>query len=202
MKKGDIHQPATMREQIIFVVVIFVVWLVLFNTFMKPEKTKLANLKKKVVELNQEKKELVNFAQATPVLEKTISLSRKKGIKAKIVLGDLKPISEDLSFVLQYLIDSTLGPGLEFKDVTSSPKVSQKGYSIQPFKVKILGEYNPVIQYFERLEQFPALFQLNAFEMKVSSDQPQNLDVEYSGSFYKIEPGMNPVGVANTGAKK
>ncbi len=189
MTKVDINLPANKREQLLFAVVLVFFVFVFFRVVHGPQAGRLENVKRQVSSLRFEKEALMKLS--LPSAEKLHSLSRRKGVKMKILAGDITPVYRDVSMLLTRLTEPSLLGGLSIQDLNHQPPVKEKGYDRTDFKMKARGSFTDVLRYVEKMEEFPALFSLESLNVQVVEGQPQEVDSEIVGRFFRMEGGTS-----------
>lgn len=192
MTKMDLDQVANSREQLLFGLVTLTLLFFIFNSVYSPQvkKVELAKTQKSALQL--EKDALIRFSTVTPVIQQNITLSHKKGIKVKILLNEMKPICLDVTCLLAQLTDQGLVGSLEVKDVNYQSPVKDKGFLKTDFKMHLLGDFLSILQYLERLDQFPALFNIEKIAVRIVEEQRPDLEAEIDGRFFQIDPRSSP----------
>lgn len=189
----DLDQVANRREQILFALVALVLIVLFFRVFYAQQSRKINEADKKLQALSMEKNALIKFAASTPSLQKSETLSRKKGIKMKILFGEVKDVYQEVTTLLAQLTEPGFLGRIKVQKMSFEPDVSEKGYRKTDFSLNILGSYLDVVQYLERLEQFPALFRLESVNLQSAEGHPQELLAEVRGRFFRLDPTASSV---------
>jgi len=189
----DLDQVANRREQILFALVALVLIVLFFRVFYAQQSRKINEADKKLQALSMEKNALIKFAASTPSLQKSETLSRKKGIKMKILFGEVKDVYQEVTTLLAQLTEPGFLGRIKVQKMSFEPDVSEKGYRKTDFSLNILGSYLDVVQYLERLEQFPALFRLESVNLQSAEGHPQELMAEVRGRFFRLDPTASSV---------
>lgn len=187
MTKLDLDQVANRREQILFAMVAFVFVILFFRVFYAQQARKMETAGQKVQALTLERDALVKFSQVTPTLQKSETLSRRKGIKMKILYGEVKGAVQEATALLAQLTESAFLGRVAVQTMSFQPPVAERGYWKTDFSLNVLGSFVDVVQYLERLEQFPALFNVEQVSLRAAEGQPQELQAEIQGRFFRLD---------------
>lgn len=187
MTQLDLDQVANRREQALFALVALVMIVLFFRVFYSQQSKKMEVANKKIEALLMEKDALIKFSAATPSLQRGETLSRKKGIKMKILYGEVKGFTQDITTLLAQLTEPVFLERVVVEKMSFQPGVAAQGYIKTDFSINILGSFLDLIQYLERLEQFPALFRLESVNLQSAEGQPQELRAEIQGRFFQWE---------------
>lgn len=186
--KIDWNQKAILREHLLFGLVFLTFALVFFSALYLPlaEKRKAASFRNQ--QLTSEKAALANFLATTPALQKTEVLSRRKEIKLRVLFGEVLNVTREITELLTHVTEPVFLGGLEVQKIDYSPEAAETGYSEVDFHMNVAGSFSDLIRYLERLEAFPALFHLESVNVAVAEGQPQELNAEIAGRFFKGVP--------------
>lgn len=187
MEKVDLNQIAKSREQVLFALVLVVLIFFLFKMLYTPQTDKMRRFQGQLTALRIEKEALIRFSEATPVLERSSTLSRKRGTKVRILLNDIKPMSSDITELLAQLTDADFRGSITVKDMNYQSPTKENGYVKTDFTMHLLGDFLSFLQYLERLEQFPALFNIESVGIRTIEGRPQELETEITGRFFQWE---------------
>jgi Tfp pilus assembly protein PilO len=190
----DLDQVANRREQLLFGLILLAFLVFFFRFLSLPQSVKIEAAKSQKEALHSEKEALTSFLASTPSLQKGETLSRKKGIKMKILFDEVKGVYQDAITLLAQLTDPLFLGGINVEKMNFQPTVADRGFSKTDFSITVLGSFVDVIQYLERLEQFPALFSLEQISLRSTEMQPQVLETEIQGRFFQLgtTPPLNP----------
>lgn len=187
MAKVDLNQRSTTREQVLFALVLVVMVVVFLKGLYAPQLRKVESLKGKILSLTLQRDALKKFAMLSP--EKVRSLSRRKGVKIKILSGELTPAYQDLTSLLAELTRPAVLSGVSVQYLSYQPSAQEEGYMRTDFAINVRGSFTDVLNYVERMEQFPALFHLEGVSLKIIEEQPQEVESEIQGRFYRLGTG-------------
>ena len=187
MTRINLDQPATSREQILFAVVALVLLILFFRVFAGDQARRIDLLKGRSGALSLEKDALIKFSSFTPTLQKGAALSQKKGIKLRILTGELKPIASDISSLLRELTKPEFLGSVTIENLSYLPMTSDQGYLKTDFRLNAHGSFVDVLKYLERLEQFPALFNVHNLSLTAVEAQSQDVQAEIFGRFYQLK---------------
>ncbi len=188
----DWKGEANLRERVLFGLVAFAICFVSFRTFYVPQSVKIGELSDRLAMIRLERDALLKFQQATPTLSGTKSFAPKRGVKIKILLGEIQEKEEDVAGLLGGITEPVFLNRLKILKMSFQPPVSEKGYSKSDFSLVVSGSFADVIQYLERLETYPALFDLESIHLMATLSQSQELEAELAGRFFKMdEPGKS-----------
>lgn len=202
MTTGGLNQLSNRREQVLFLLVVCVVVVLFFKMFYAPLQEQNEGLKARLEALKLEKDALIKFSQTTPSLEKGVSLTRKKNVKIKVLLGEVRATDQTLTDLLTRLTTPPLSSGVTFQDMSSTaPVIDKGGYEQTDFKLSLRGNFSDLLRYLERLEDFPALFSVESAGFQASEDQLQYVESEVQGHFFRLVPGwqVNQAATSATG---
>ncbi|GEM_PF-3093054 len=199
MTKIDLDQVANSREQLLFGLVALALLFFIFNNIYSPQVKKVELAKTQKAALQLEKDALIRFSTVTPVIQQNTTLSHKKGVKVKILFHEMKPICSDVTCLLAQLTDQGLTGSLKVKDVNYQPPVKDKGFVKTDFKMHILGDFLSILQYLERSDQFPALFNIEKIAVRIVEERHPDLEAEIDGRFFQIDPRSSPEATSGGG---
>ncbi len=185
MTKIDLNQQANRRETILFSLIILVALVLFSRVVYSPQAARLNEAKTQYQSLAFEKDALEKFSHATPVISKRDTLTRR-GIKMKILYGEVISVYQDVTSLLDALTEHTFLSGVTIQKLSYQPEVLDKGFGRTDFSMDLLGSFPEVIQYLDRLEQFPALFNLEGLSFKTAEGQSQELQINLQGRVYKM----------------
>lgn len=186
MTRVDLGQEATRREQILFGVVVLVLIVLFFRIFYGGQAKKQDLSQGRLNALKAEKEALVKFSAFTPMIERGATLSRKKGIKVKILTGEIRSDYGEMSVLLQEVTEPGFLGGVKVENLSYLPPMPDQGYTKSDFTINVRGSFMEVLRYLERLEQFPALFEVSGVSFKVAEGQPQDVQAEILGRFFRL----------------
>lgn len=190
MTRVDLNQMASLREQILFGAVLVVMVVLFFRVFYSAQAKQADVFRSRLEALKLEKDALVKFASSTPSLGRDISFSRKKGLKIKILLGELNDGNRGgISSMLNEVTSPGFLRGVQVENLSYLPPLRDPGYSKTDFTLNVRGAFTDFLQYLSRLEQFPALLNLQNISLKIAEGQPQDIQAEILGRFYEVSGG-------------
>lgn len=190
MTKINLDQRPTVREQVMYGVVLLIMVIGLLRVVYAPQTKKIEGLKVQVASATFERDALRKFALPSP--EKVKSLSRRKGVKIKILSGELVPAYQELTSLLAVLTQAPFLSGISVLNLSYKPSTQEKGYVKTEFGLNVRGSFTDILRYIEEMEQFPALFHLGEVNLKVIANQPQEVETEIQGLFYRLGTMPNP----------
>lgn len=173
-----------MREQVMYGVVLVIMAVGLLKVVYAPQSKKIEELKKQVDSAMFERDALRKFALPSP--EKVKSISRRKGVKIKILSGELIPAYQELTSLLAVLTQAPFLSGVTVLNLNYQPSTQEKGYVKSNFGMNVRGSFTDILRYIEKMEQFPALFHLGGINLKAYENQPQDVETEIEGVFYRL----------------
>lgn len=185
MTQVDLNQQANRRETILFGLIILVLLVLFLRMVYGPQAARLDEAKTKYQSLTFEKDALEKFSHATPVISRRDTLTRR-GIKMKILYGEVTSVYQDVTSLLDALTAPSFLSGVTIKKLSYQPEVLDKGFGRTDFSMDLLGSFPDVIQYLDRLEQFPALFNLESLSFKTAEGQSRELQINLQGRVYKM----------------
>ena len=186
MTKVDWNQLVTSREKILFILVATVMTVLFFRVVSMGQLKQINSYQDRLQALGLEKEALIKFSATTPMLENGATFSKNFGIRAKILSGQVKPAFQNLSSLLTEITDPAFLGGVTIENLSYLPAISDQGYSKTDFTLNIRGNFNDVLRYVDRLEQFPALLLVDNFSLKRGDSQSQDLQVEILGRFFQL----------------
>ncbi len=182
----DLDQLSNRREQLLFAAIALVLTILFFRLLWAPQSRKIDVARSRAIALKAEKEALARFFETTPTLKKSDTLLRKKGTKLKILFGEVQEVYKDLVSLMTQLSDPFFLEGMRVTKMSFQPPAVDKGFSRTDFSIAIRGGFADLIQYLERLEQFPALFSLEQINLQSDPGQPQLLQGEIQGRFFQL----------------
>ena len=183
----QLDRPANLREQVLFGLVSFVLIVLFFKSYYTPKAAEVAELNKTIQTLNQEKQALTHFSSSMPVLKKEEATSNKKGVKVKILFGEIKSNFQDLSSVLSQITAPDYLGDVVIQKVSLDPLSLDKGYRRIDFSLNVLGNFQDLMQYLQNLEQFPALFTVQRLNLRTAEGHVQELEADIFIRFFELE---------------
>ncbi len=188
----NLGRSATKKELGLFAILLIALLSVVPKIVYKPFEKVIQETSARIDNMKTEKKALENFTAATPTLEKTETL-HAKGVKMKVLLGEIHSDFQEVTSLLNALTDRTFLGGVSLVRLGyQSPNYSE-GYSRTPFAMQINGLFPEIVQYIERLEQFPALFNIEEVVLKGAEKkaEKQEIEVTLQGNIYRFEKNPN-----------
>lgn len=190
----DLSQPATLREQIMFGLVALALVVFFMRVMLAPLNRKIGEHQVRRNALRLERDALIKFAQVIPAVEKQ-AFSQKRNLKTRVLLGEIRSDFENFPALLSEITSPRFLGGVVIDNLSHQVPVSDQGYSRTDFTLVVRGGFNSVMQYMGRLEQFPALFRIEQFDLKTSEGQAQDVVAELVGRFFSVQ-GPSDRGVA------
>ncbi len=187
MTPVDLSQSANSREKILFILVLLVLLVLYFRVVFSSQKDAINQLQSQREALSLEKEALKKFMETTPTVARSTTLLQKKGTKAKIILGEVKPSYGAISQVLEQITQVEFLSGVSVKGIHYEPLQGEKGYSHLDFNLHLQGGFADLMKYLGRLEQFPALINLEQIQFSVLPYPSEDLEVQIQGRFFQIE---------------
>lgn len=184
MTRVEWNMPAQRREQALFAGFLLAFVFFYFHMVYFPQSEKLATIQKKTDSLQLEKKALVKLIDIPP--SKVRPLSRRKDVKMKILSGDIQSTYNNVSLLFTRLTEPAFLGGISIQDLSYAPAVKEKGYERTDFRLKMRGSFSEILHYLEKMEEFPALFSLEGVNIANVEGQPQEIESEMSGHFFRI----------------
>ncbi len=183
----DLNQKATSRETVLLLISLAIVMGVFLKGVHGPQLRRVVEFKQKTTALRLEREALKKFS--LPALDRgtaAAAFSKTKGIKAKILTGELKPAFVDVPTALSKLTEPVFLQGVIIQNISYQPPSAQAGVIQTDFNLNIRGTFVEVLRYLERLEKFPALFVIRAMDVKTVEGQTQEINADLSGRFYEL----------------
>lgn len=181
MNLKSLEQEASQRELILFSLVFLALAIFFIRLIYQPGASHLQATRSKIEAIRLETEALQKFQQATPV----VSGGGSKNVKSRVLLGDIHSDYSDLTVLLPRLTESTLLGSLSLNGFNFTGTTQESGYSKTDFVLKTQGSFANFIRYLERLEQFPALFNIQDVILKMDEPSDEIL-AEIMGRFYKL----------------
>ncbi|MBI2083285.1 MAG: type 4a pilus biogenesis protein PilO [Deltaproteobacteria bacterium] len=186
MEKVDWNQTASQREQILFLLIaVFFIFLVLEVGFL-PKYREIKTSRQRLHALEVERSALAKFMEKTPVVRRSSSQNGAKDIKLKILDGEMEALSRELPELLPRITDFSFLKGVRVEAFSFQPDISEGGYIRTDFLMEAKGSFNDLVRYLERLENFPALFQVRDIIMNVSEGDTTKVHAEIAGRFFRM----------------
>lgn len=183
MNLKSLEQEASQRELILFSLVFFALVIFFIRLIYQPGSDHLSATRSKIEAIRLETEALQKFQQATPVVS---GGGGGKNVKSRVLLGDIHSDYSDLTVLLPRLTESTLLGSLSLNGFNFTGTTQESGYSKTDFVLKTQGSFANFIRYLERLEQFPALFNIQDVILKMDEPSAEVL-AEIMGRFYKLQ---------------
>ncbi len=189
MTKVDLDAQANLREQILFGMVILFVVILFFRVVYKGQGQRVEILRGQIEALQVEKEALIQYSSATPRIVRETLLSERRGIKFKILAGQVRSSYDDLSALLKEITAPQFLGSVRVENLSTLPAVLDQGFSFSrtDFTLDVRGSFADLLQYLERVEQFPALANLENISLKIAEGQPQDVQAEILGRFFQIK---------------
>lgn len=192
MNREELNRPATVREQILLGLVLLLLVGAFFRVLHAPQTLQIQERKKELAGLRMEREALDKFLETTPQVSQQEVMMRQKGLKARILQGEVPLDYREMESLLTQFTDPAFLGGVVIEKLSYQARVveKEKGWSHTSVTLDLLGTFPDMVGYLERLEQFPALFSVENVNFEVRQDQPQELHVEVVGKLYRLEkPG-------------
>lgn len=185
MEKIDWNQAAARREQLLFLVAILFFLFLFLELLCLPRYRDIRMVRGRLHALSVEREALLKFREKTPVVRPSpASPNGDKDIKMRVLDGEIDPVSKELSELLPRITDSSFLKGVRIEAFSSQPEVQEGGHRRTDFLLEARGGFNDLVNYLERLENFPALFQVRDLIMNVSEGNPTKVHAEIAGRFF------------------
>ena len=188
----NLGRNATKKELVLFAAMVVTLLNAIPRFAYRPFAEVITDHSQHIANMEMEKKALINFTAATPTLEKTETL-HAKGIKMKVLLGEIHSDYQEATSLLNALTDRAFLNGISIQKLGYQSPSYDDGFSKTPFAMQINGLFPDLVQYIERLEQFPALFNLDQLTLKGSEKKTelQEIEVTLQGFIYRFEKNPN-----------
>lgn len=198
----NLGRSATKKEMMLFGVLMLALLNAIPRFAYKPFSKIIADNTQKIANMEMEKTALINFTATTPTLEKTETL-HAKGIKMKVLLGEIQSDYAEVTSLLNSLTDRNFLKGIDLEKLAYQSPNYEEGYSKTQFAMQLSGLFPDLVQYVERLEQFPALFNIDELTLKSAQDKelPEKIEVIVQGYIYRFEKNPNKPNDAKGDAK-
>ncbi len=201
MNRVEWNLPANTREQALFAAFLLAFVFFFVHILYHPQTERLEKIQKKTASLELEKKALSKLNVLSP--GKIKPLSHRKDVKMKVLSGDIGSPHENVSTLSTRLTESDFRRGVPTQTLSYAPAIKEKGYERTDFTMKLRGSFAEILHYLEKMEEFPALFSLGGVTIQDVEGQPQEVEAEIMGHFFKIEktnPNQAPVAPPVTAA--
>lgn len=198
MKGMDLSQRATLREEILFGLVLLGLVIIFVRVVLAVPSAKIKTANSKREALFSEKEALTKFVATTPVLQNKTLL--KKGIKTKILMGEIRSDYRRLSDILERVTEPVFLGGVTIDKISHQPAIQEKGFSRTDFNLQVRGSFGHVMRYLDQLEQFPALFYVQQLEVTAAEGQAQEVSGGIAGRFIVL--GGMPAAPAASEARR
>lgn len=195
----NLGRSATKKELILFGVLLVALLNAIPRFAYKPFAKMISEDNQRITAMEMERTALINFTAATPTLEKTETL-HAKGIKMKVLLGEIQSDYTEVTSLLNSLTDRSFLKGIDLEKLSYQSPNYGEGFSRTSFAMQISGLFPDLIQYVQRLEEFPALFNFDELTLKSAADpaSPEKIQVILQGTIYKFEKNPNKPNDAKT----
>lgn len=187
MTKVDLDAQANLREQILFGMVVLFVVILFFRIIYKGQGQRVEILRGRIEALQVEKEALIQFSEGMPRVARETLLSERRGIKFKILAGQVRSSYDDLSALLKEITAPQFLGTVQVENLSTLPAVLDQGFLKTDFTIDVRGSFADLLQYLERVEQFPAVAILENISLKSAEGQPQDVQAEILGRFFQIK---------------
>ncbi|QQR81205.1 MAG: type 4a pilus biogenesis protein PilO [Deltaproteobacteria bacterium] len=188
----NLGRNATKKELALFAGLVLALLSVVPKIAYKPFQKVIQDTTTHISNMNMEKQALENFSAATPTLEKTETL-HAKGVKMKVLLGEINSDYQEVTSLLNALTDRSFLGNIAIQKLGYQSPNYGEGYSKTAFGMQINGLFPEIVQYIDRLEQFPALFNIDEIYLKSSDKKTEQDEIEMTleGNIYRFEKNPN-----------
>lgn len=184
MTSIDWHQVASRREKLLFVAFMVGIAVFFFQGVFFPKSAEVNLLRSRLEALSMEKNALLKFMATTPSVAKG-TFRKGASLKFKILEGEVHAESNDLPVLLSRLTELKFLQGVHVEGLSFQPAVAETGVLRTDFILETAGSFGQMVSYLERLEQYPALFEVRDLVLSVNEENKGEVKAEISCHFFK-----------------
>ena len=184
MKKIDLNQTASSRELILFTLFVAVFLLAFFRGIYLAKLEQIRQGRDRTDALVMERDALARFMKVSLSIAEQ---PRKPGIqdeKLEVLTGKRPSPFADVPALLSSLTEPVLLGGVRMEGFSYQTPTVESGFSRTDFVLHASGGFDQLVGYLEKLEKFPALFQVRDLVLSTAEDKG-NLHAEITCRFYK-----------------
>lgn len=182
----DFRKEVIPREQALFGLVFIAVIVLFFRMVYTPNAVRLIDLRQRVANLQMEKAALEKFQLSTPKIRPSVTPS--KNIQARVLSGDILSEFHDVTALLSKVTEPSFRGDLAVGSFNYlAPVVTDSPIQTVDFVLKSHGQFSSLLEYIQRLEQFPAVFKIKDVSLEMNRTDHQVFG-EIGGRFFEIHP--------------
>ncbi len=190
----DFRKDVIPREQALFGLLLIAVIVLFLRMVYTPNAVRLIDLKQRVANLQMEKAALEKFQLSTPKIRPSVVPT--KNIQARVLSGDILSEFHDVSALLSKVTEPSFRGDLTVGSFNyQAPVVTESPIQTVDFMLKPHGRFSSLLEYLQRLEQFPAVFKIKDISLEMNRTDHQILG-EIGGRFFEIHPVVKGSGIS------
>ena len=184
-----LDQEPSVRERIMYVAALAGVAIFFMNTFWTP-------MTKDVARIQEERKNLLIQVDA---FQKLIDATKNQLVQAKadtkkapevddrirkILDRQITDPTEEMNAAVDQLGGRSIAKRIKVKKIDLGARIDQKGYSVAPITIDLLGPYTAVQNYLEAVEGMERAIVVRSVDIKRPAESPQELETSLVVDLY------------------
>ena len=150
-----------------YILIAIIILGLFYFVYYQPKNKELQNIRTERIEVE---KEVAHLKQKKEELDKIEAELEQM----KITLSKLEaiiPQKEEISFILKQMQELAYDTRLNITKFIQNPEVIKEFYTEQPISVAVTGDYHNLAIFFDRLNSFQRLFNIENFSIKALQSQ-------------------------------
>ena len=153
-----------------YVLIAIIILGLFYFVYYKPKNEQLQNLRTERIKVENEVARLQQKKEELDKIEAELA-------QMKITLSKLEaiiPQKEEISSILKSMQQLAYDTRLNITKFIQNPEIMKEFYAEQPISVAVTGDYHNLAVFFDRLNTFQRLFNIEDFSIKALRDQTES----------------------------